>query len=933
MPSLHDVLQAAVGPAFQIGRELPGAGMSRVFLAREPGLARDVVVKVLPPDLVSSASLQRFTREVEVTARLQHPHILPVITAGGTDDLRYYVTPFIRGESLRARLAHGERMTVSESLRIADQLMNAIAFAHGHGVIHRDVKPGNILLSEGHAILADFGIAAIAEASHPLDHSDQVTGSTMDSTRIYVAPEQPRTEQRDLFAAAVVIHEMATGVPGRAGLSAATIAATLRARHPRASAMEARRFGTILARALAGAPEARYESAADFRAALHSIGRGTRRPLLAGVGVGGVAAVLTLSIFALRSPDADEPPALLQSSPAHPVAADTARGRAGTPVTLASSTSRRSRVMAPPLGMLDSATMLYRHGDLAGAGEMFQRALARDTANPRARLGLAITKGISDNPIDAEASRIAASRALDATGGLDAHDRAVAAGLIALADRRYPDACAAFDHAASERGSFEAWFGAGECRLRDEAVVIAADGTPVFRAGYATAFRAFSNAARAAAPYAPAVVYRRLMRAAPQTSTDLRMGRSADGRVFVGQWQKFGDSLGHSLAVTGAPRRISSDAFVATAAAAKAGREALRPLLLSWVDRAPDEPAAHEALALWLENSGVIAEEGDDHISALAAMARARELDRDPIDALRLAVTHARLMLRARQYEALADLADSVLAANPDESAVEAEPLMSLAILTGRIERAAGLLARISGKSGRQVRGADGRPVELPATMLRERADFLVRSSLGVCDDRVRSAPARLVGLLDAAFPGGVARGVESNFLERIVSFALPCLGPSGLATLNEPGRSLATWARAFDPADTAFAAEYEARVRARPPMNPGAEAGVDAVILDASVRLAIGDSVGALRQLTQALDRIPIVGRGLLSSEWSTGATVRGMAMAADIAAGIGEDETARRWSAAITALWRDADPELQPRVARLRAIAGATPGASRRE
>jgi hypothetical protein len=151
--------------------------------------------------------------------------------------------------------------------------------------------------------------------------------------------------------------------------------------------------------------------------------------------------------------------------------------------------------------------------------------------------------------------------------------------------------------------------------------------------------------------------------------------------------------------------------------------------------------------------------------------------------------------------------------------------------------------------------------------------------------------------------------------------------------TLNEPGRSLTTWARAFDPADTAFAAEYEARVRARPPMNPGAEAGVDAVILDASVRLAIGDSVGALRELTQALDRIPIVGRGLLSSEWSTGATVRGMAMAADIAAGIGEDETARRWSAAITALWRVADPELLPRVARLRAIAGATPGASRRE
>jgi serine/threonine-protein kinase len=214
MSSLQKHLQAAVGPAYEIGRELQGAGMSRVFLAREPALARDVVVKVLPPDLVSTTSLQRFTREVQVTARLQHPHILPVIAAGGDDDLRYYVAPFIRGESLKRRLGAGEPMTFAEAVRVGDELLNAIAFAHGRGVIHRDVKPGNILLSEGHAILADFGIAAIMEGEAPADHHDHVTGSTLDSARVYVAPEQPRDEQRDLFAPAVVIHEMVVGVPG-----------------------------------------------------------------------------------------------------------------------------------------------------------------------------------------------------------------------------------------------------------------------------------------------------------------------------------------------------------------------------------------------------------------------------------------------------------------------------------------------------------------------------------------------------------------------------------------------------------------------------------------------------------------------------------------------------------------------------------------------
>jgi hypothetical protein len=411
------------------------------------------------------------------------------------------------------------------------------------------------------------------------------------------------------------------------------------------------------------------------------------------------------------------------------------------------------------------------------------------------------------------------------------------------------------------------------------------------------------------------------------------MGRTPDNRVFVGQWRSFGDTLGHVPAATGAPRQLSPDAFAATAEAARLGRTALRPLLVSWVARAPREAAAHEALALLLENMGVISEDGDDRVSALSEMARARALERDPANALRIAAGHARILLRAGRYEELGKLADSLLVANAAEEPTEAEPLMWLALLTGRIDRATNLVARVSGRTLRQVRGADGRPASLPTTALRERADFLVRASLGVCDARVKAAPARLVGLLDASFPGGTPPGVESSFMERIVGFALPCLGPSVLTTLHEPGRSMPMWARAFDPADTGFATEYAARERARPPLTRGAESGVDGIILDASVKLALRDSAGALRELTLALDRIPILNRAALSSEWSTGSTVRGMALAAEIAAGLGDRETAHRWSSAIVALWRNADPELQPQVARLRAIALATADASSRE
>jgi hypothetical protein len=153
--------------------------------------------------------------------------------------------------------------------------------------------------------------------------------------------------------------------------------------------------------------------------------------------------------------------------------------------------------------------------------------------------------------------------------------------------------------------------------------------------------------------------------------------------------------------------------------------------------------------------------------------------------------------------------------------------------------------------------------------------------------------------------------------------FALPCVGSSVLTTLHEPGRSLVQWARAWDPADTAFRGEYAERVRARPPAGP--ELGVDGVMLDVKVQLQLGDSAAALRRLTLALDRIPLATRGSFASEWGIGPMVHGMALAAEIASGLGDRETARRWSSAVVALWRNADPELQPQVERLRGIARA--------
>src|SRR5216683_2895980 len=140
--------------------------MSRVFLAQETRLGRRVVIKVLPPELAAGVSAERFEREIQLAAQLQHPHIVPLLTAGSQGDLLYYIMPHIAGESLRARLTHERELPVGETVRILRDVCDALAYAHGHGIVHRDVKPDNVLFSGRHALVTDFGVAkAVADST------------------------------------------------------------------------------------------------------------------------------------------------------------------------------------------------------------------------------------------------------------------------------------------------------------------------------------------------------------------------------------------------------------------------------------------------------------------------------------------------------------------------------------------------------------------------------------------------------------------------------------------------------------------------------------------------------------------------------------------------------------------------------------------------
>jgi len=216
-PALREALQRSLGPGFRIDRELGGGGMSKVILATDLSLDRQVVVKVLPAELSAAASVDRFRREIQLIAKLQHPHVVPILSSGDADGTLYYVMPFLSGETLRARLARDGPLKVSEAVRILRETLDALAFAHAHGAIHRDIKPENILLSASHAVLADFGVSKALQDAGALTSVGMTVG-----TPTYMAPEQaaadPTLDHRaDLYAVGVVAYEMLTGAPPFSG--------------------------------------------------------------------------------------------------------------------------------------------------------------------------------------------------------------------------------------------------------------------------------------------------------------------------------------------------------------------------------------------------------------------------------------------------------------------------------------------------------------------------------------------------------------------------------------------------------------------------------------------------------------------------------------------------------------------------------------------
>ena len=267
-------LSAALADRYVIERQIGSGGMATVYLARELKHDREVALKVLRPEIAAQLGAERFLKEIKITARLDHPHILTLIDSGESDGFLWYVQPYIRGESLRVRLLREKQLGVDDAINIARQIAGALEHAHHHGVIHRDIKPENILLHEGEAMVADFGIAlALSEAADP---RLTATGFSLGSPQ-YMSPEQATGERHldgrsDVYALGAVLYEMLAGVAPHTGQTSQAIISKLLTERP--TPLRAIR-GTVppavesaVARALEKTPADRFPSAAAFAVAL-----------------------------------------------------------------------------------------------------------------------------------------------------------------------------------------------------------------------------------------------------------------------------------------------------------------------------------------------------------------------------------------------------------------------------------------------------------------------------------------------------------------------------------------------------------------------------------------------------------------------------------------------------------------------------------------
>jgi tRNA A-37 threonylcarbamoyl transferase component Bud32 len=371
-------LREAFEPAYILDRELTGGGMSRVFLATERALNRKVVIKVLPPELAAGVNRERFRREIQLAAQLQHPHIVPLYAAGEHGELLYYTMPYIEGESLKHAIhEHGKKkpFTLREVVRILHDVSDALAYAHARGVIHRDIKPGNVLRSGSHAVVTDFGVAKAISAALPA--VGMTTSGMAIGTPAYMAPEQlagdPAGDHRiDIYAVGLLAYELLTG---EAPFNETSPQATLAAQMTRDPVAVSRKradvppaLAALVMKCLAKMPEQRPQTAHELVVELDAMAIGSgdfappsmparRRGLMI---AGALVAAAAIGFYFVRT--------------YYPVEIG------GRRVALSESTAAQKAAALKPVAPVPPATPVLTHAESLAIANAVERRMANRTS-------------------------------------------------------------------------------------------------------------------------------------------------------------------------------------------------------------------------------------------------------------------------------------------------------------------------------------------------------------------------------------------------------------------------------------------------------------------------------------------------------------------------------------------------------------------------
>jgi hypothetical protein len=906
-PSLPPAaLVEALHERYEIIRETGRGASATVYLARDLKHERLVALKTLNAGVGPRAG-ERFLREIQVAAGMQHPHILPMYDSGIADGRLYFVMPFVDGGSLRDRLDADTQLSVADALRCTHDVALALAFAHDQGIVHRDIKPDNILFYHGHACLADFGVARVIQQ---LDIRLTAQGMIV-GTPAYMSPEQLTDTdfdgRSDVYSLACVLYEMLCGVHAFAGFTPQEL---LRKRL-RQTPEPVRAYRTdvpqavenLLARALAASPGARFPHARAFAEAVEA------------------------ALLELANPPRQSASGRLFSAVPHPLAwagsialllalvalgaaplRTVFRSRAGNTLEAATRSARDSYL---------AGKSAFDKWDLPAAERELSHAANADPHLIPAQLRLAQTLELSHRS-QSEAFRIAATRLASARASLHGRDSLYAEALIALADKSYQQACGSFERLRSTDSlDALAWYGLGDCLALDSAVVPDAKSPSgwSFRTSWPGAARAYMRSAAVDPSAHRALPYALLTALLPTDPSYIRMGRTTTAPVqwFAAYPALIADTVAYvpyplALLMAVDRRTISST----LPDVLQRNRTVLADFANEWTTAQPDNADAFEALALAREARGQISA-GDD--GADFGLRRARELSAAPEQQLRLAAFAVRLHVKRGDFDRARVLSDSLLGAWDRRTASPgmAQRLAGLAALTGRV----GLTARYAESAARDRNARAGIAPPLTAAW----SLLFARAALGVCDDSLVTLVHDIDRLLESYTQPSGRDAVRRDLLGRPGMLAFPCA-----ARELDVGPSIVPLARAQAAASNVRQARLllDSTLARRAGYRPG-DVSLDYTVQEAALRAAIGDTSSAIRQLDLVLNALPTLGTFAVREEAQAAALGRALALRAELAARAGDKPTAVQRARQALTLWQDADPPVATRLGRLREIAGA--------